>query len=90
MSKVAKTLLGPLAGGTFYDSPLAKFMSIKDPAKKRRMRKEEEAKKQGGGMTAGAEPTMRKGGKVKKMARGGKVTRGDGICKKGHTKGKMR
>lgn len=30
-----------------------------------------------------------KGGKVKKMAKGGKVTRGDGICKKGHTKGRM-
>ena len=32
---------------------------------------------------------MKKGGKVKKYASGGKVTRGDGICKKGHTKGKM-
>jgi hypothetical protein len=29
------------------------------------------------------------GGRVKKMAKGGKVTRGDGIAKKGHTKGKM-
>ena len=26
---------------------------------------------------------------VKKYAKGGKVTRGDGIAKKGHTKGKM-
>ena len=34
-------------------------------------------------------PGMKKGGKVKKYASGGKVTRGDGICKKGHTKGKM-
>jgi hypothetical protein len=25
-----------------------------------------------------------------KMAKGGKVTRGDGACKKGHTKGKMK
>jgi hypothetical protein len=32
-------------------------------------------------------PAMKKGGKVKKHAKGG-VTRGDGICKKGHTKGK--
>jgi hypothetical protein len=40
-------------------------------------------------MTAAEEaPTMKKGGKVKKHAKGG-VTRGDGICKKGHTKGKM-
>jgi len=33
-----------------------------------------------------------KGGKVKKMAKGGKVScrRGDGICRQGHTKGKMR
>lgn len=29
------------------------------------------------------------GGKAKPMAKGGKV-RGDGICTKGHTKGKMR
>ena len=41
----------------------------------------------------GAEPMgpYKKGGKVKakKYASGGKVTRGDGVCKKGHTKGKM-
>ena len=37
---------------------------------------------------AAAEPAMKKGGKVKKYAKGG-MTRGDGICKKGHTKGKM-
>jgi hypothetical protein len=33
---------------------------------------------------------MKKGGAVKKMAKGGSVTRGDGMCKKGHTKGTMR
>ena len=33
-----------------------------------------------------AAPAMKKGGSVKAN---GKVTRGDGICKKGHTKGKM-
>lgn len=32
---------------------------------------------------------MKKGGAVKKMAKGGSVTRGDGACMKGHTKGKM-
>jgi hypothetical protein len=37
---------------------------------------------------------MKKGGKakakpVKKMAKGGKVTRGDGCCTKGKTKGRM-
>lgn len=33
---------------------------------------------------------MKCGGKVKKSyAKGGSVTRGDGACKKGHTKGKM-
>jgi hypothetical protein len=37
------------------------------------------------------QPTgMAYGGKVKKMAKGGSVTRGDGACMKGHTKGKMR
>ena len=36
------------------------------------------------------QPTgMAYGGKVKKMAKGGSVTRGDGACMKGHTKGKM-
>jgi hypothetical protein len=28
-------------------------------------------------------------GKVKRHAKGGSVTRGDGICTKGHTKGRM-
>lgn len=37
----------------------------------------------------GLERPMKKGGKVKKYAKGGSVTRGDGACKKGHTKGKM-
>lgn len=33
---------------------------------------------------------MKCGGSVKKKyAKGGSVTRGDGVCKKGHTKGKM-
>jgi hypothetical protein len=32
---------------------------------------------------------MKKGGKVQKMAKGGKVTRADGIARKGKTKGKM-
>lgn len=32
---------------------------------------------------------MKKGGMAKGYAKGGKVTRGDGACMKGHTKGKM-
>lgn len=32
---------------------------------------------------------MKMGGKVKKMASGGGVTRADGCITKGHTKGKM-
>ena len=28
-------------------------------------------------------------GKVKRYAKGGSVTRGDGVCQKGHTKGRM-
>jgi hypothetical protein len=35
---------------------------------------------------AAGEAGMKKGGSVKAKS---KVTRGDGICKKGHTKGKM-
>jgi len=35
------------------------------------------------------ERNMHKGKPLTKMAKGGKVTRGDGIAKKGHTKGKM-
>ena len=30
-----------------------------------------------------------KGSGIKKYAKGGSVTRADGVCKKGHTKGKM-
>ena len=33
---------------------------------------------------------MKKGGMVKGYAKGGKVTRGDGACMKGHTKGMMK
>lgn len=39
---------------------------------------------------AGAVPAMKKGGKVKKMAKGGSASsRGDGIARKGKTKGRM-
>ena len=41
----------------------------------------------GGGMAPPVMP-MKKGGAVKKMAKGG-MTRGDGCCMKGKTKGKM-
>lgn len=37
---------------------------------------------------AARRPTMRRGGKVKKYAGGGSVTRGDGCVSKGHTKGR--
>jgi hypothetical protein len=45
----------------------------------RRMEMQEEA----------APVRMAKGGMVKGYAKGGMVTRGDGVCKKGRTKGKM-
>jgi hypothetical protein len=35
------------------------------------------------------EPAMRKGGKVKKMAKGGASKRGDGCAVRGKTKGRM-
>ena len=41
------------------------------------------------GDVTGQPTEMRYGGKVKKMAMGGGVTRGDGACMKGHTKGRM-
>lgn len=34
-------------------------------------------------------PAMKKGGAVKKMAKGGGVTRGDGCAARGKTKGRM-
>lgn len=100
MAKIDKVLgsISPLYGmvsgqGAFANlrkiSPLMHAIGETDTkAEKRRKRKEEEAKKQGG--ASAPAPTMRKGGTVKKMAKGGKVTRGDGCCMKGHTKGKMR
>jgi hypothetical protein len=86
MEKVAKMLLGPLAGGTIYDSPIAQFLSIKDPAEKRRLAAEaetEEKKKQA--------PGMKHGGAVKKMAKGGSTAskRADGCATKGKTKGRF-
>ena len=86
MEKVAKMLLGPLAGGTIYDSPIAQFLSIKDPAEKRRLAAEaeaEEKKKQ--------VPGMKRGGAVKKMAKGGSTAskRADGCATKGKTKGRF-
>ena len=89
-----KMLLGPLAGGTIYDSPIAQFLSIKDPNEKRRLEAEAEAeaKKSAapgmkpadarGGMRYGGmrHGGMKHGGAVKKMAKGGKLTdlTGDG------------
>lgn len=105
MAKIDKVLgsISPLYGmasgqGAFAHlrkiSPLMHLIGETDTkAEKRRKRLAQEEKKQGGGTTPGAEPsvepTMRKGGKVKKMAKGGKV-RGCGIAKRGLTKGKMR
>jgi uncharacterized membrane protein YqiK len=66
MEKIAKMLLGPLAGGTIYDSPIAQFLSIKDPAEKRRLAAEAEAEAK-----KNAAPGMKRGGAVKKMANGG-------------------
>jgi hypothetical protein len=76
-----KMLLGPLAGGTIYDSPIAQFLSIKDPEEKRRLaaeaKKEEEAAAAKAGMKQAPDmkqaPAMKRGGAVKKMASGGPV-----------------
>jgi len=102
MGKVGKAMAGALGGPLGYGlasgkiglGDIAKYggfglagMAARDALRKKKKKKPGESE---GGMTAGAEPTMRRGGKVKKMAKGGKVTRGDGCCKQGHTKGKMR
>ena len=34
-------------------------------------------------------PQGKMSGQVQRYAKGGSVTRGDGICRKGHTKGRM-
>lgn len=105
MGKVGKALAGALGGplgagiasGKIGLGDIAKYggFGLAGMAARDALRKKKKKKKSGkpdGGMTAGAEPTMRKGGKVKKMAKGGKVNcrRGDGICRQGRTKGKMR
>jgi hypothetical protein len=41
-----------------------------------------------GGSSCGTRSKMMDGGMTKKYAKGG-VTRADGVCMKGHTKGKM-
>jgi hypothetical protein len=88
MEKVAKMLLGPLAGGTIYDSPIAQFLSIKDPAEKRRLAAEAEAEAE---KKKGAVTGMKRGGAVKKMAKGGSTAskRADGCATKGKTKGRF-
>lgn len=55
----------------------------------RRNKKSQDAKAMEVGDVTGQPTEMRYGGKVKKMAKGGSVTRGDGACMKGHTKGRM-
>jgi hypothetical protein len=80
----AKVLLGPLAGGTIYDSPIAHLFGIKSPEEKSRMRMEE--------AEASKKPTgMKRGGAVKKMAKGGSTAskRADGCATKGKTKGRF-
>ena len=83
-----KVLLGPLAGGTIYDSPIAHVFGIKDPAEKRRLAAEAEAEAE---KKKGAAPGMKRGGAVKKMAKGGSTAskRADGCATKGKTKGRF-
>jgi len=60
------------------------------PAIAKTMRDKRQKRKDGSDMSDAEEAAatgMKKGGSVK--ASGKKVTRADGICKKGHTKGKM-
>jgi len=58
--------------------------------RKRRKDKSADERAMEVGNVTGQPTGMAYGGKVKKMAKGGSVTRGDGACMKGHTKGMMR
>ena len=87
-----KVLLGPLAGGTIYDSPVAHLFGIKDPAEKRRLAAEAEAEaKKSAAPGAKQVPSMKHGGAVRKMAKGGSTAskRADGCATKGKTKGRF-
>jgi hypothetical protein len=90
-----KVLLGPLAGGTIYDSPAAHLFGIKDPEEVRRLRaaEEAEAEKKAAAAKSGMKPAggMKRGGTVKKMAKGGSTAskRADGCATKGKTKGRF-
>jgi hypothetical protein len=86
--------LGPAAGLM----PMAASQLEKRRERKRAGEQKEEttAMRKGGKVKSAAaaavhkhERNMHKGKPLTKMAKGGKVTRGDGICQKGHTKGKM-
>jgi hypothetical protein len=59
-----------------------------------RMKKDEKRKEGPSDLAGPSAPSgvggMKAGGKVGYMKAGGKVTRGDGACMKGHTKGTMR
>jgi hypothetical protein len=90
MAKLETMLLGPVGAAMSgamgkenrgFGLGLIPGLMYQNDYRKREEEEEEEKARAGAG--------MKKGGKVKKMAKGGKVTRGDGICKKGHTKGKM-
>lgn len=100
MAKIGKILgsVSPLYGAVSGEGLFGKGLSalgdalgpnagvlpaLASSANKRRKRKAD-------GTEEETAPAMRKGGKVKKMAKGGAVTRGDGIARKGHTKGKVR
>jgi hypothetical protein len=83
LSPVYGVLSGKGAFGKLADSGFGGIIPtmIAQSRKKKRDAKGNEVP-----MTPQEEAGMKKGGSVKAKS---KVTRGDGICKKGHTKGKM-
>ena len=72
-------------------SPLAGIISGRGAFGALTRTKDEEDKDKKVKTTEGGKPGMKRGGKVKKMAKGGSTAskRADGIARKGKTKGKM-
>ena len=63
-------------------------MKMVSPRKRMDMEGSGPTKKMAMGGSCGTKKMM-SGGMTKGYAKGGRVTRGDGCCMKGHTKGKM-
>ena len=93
--KFALGMLSPLGGLLINGTPPPLFSLLQgknplDPYMTRRRRGTEDALMRSTGAAPAAAPGMKKGGKVKKYAKGGSVSkRADGCAQRGKTRGKM-